>query len=531
LFGIGRFVAGYLYGAVVFYFSACQSKNGSPEKSASISARRRGDASRFLRRLFMAAPLSPQSSNSHSTAEFDAIAQHNATAQPGAEEVQYQSVVDNVPCMVYRFVMHPDGSFEFPLVSEGCRDIYGVERQQIQQNPTVIIDMIVPEDRASFNDSVAESAHTLTGWLWEGRVITGPGDYKWVHGDSRPRLQESGDIVWDGVLMNITSRKEAELLQRASEERFTAFMNNSPAIAFMKDEAGHYVYVNRPFEQRFDLTREQWFSKTDHDLWPEIADGLRQHDEQVLSSGATVEIEDAVPAPDGSMRHWRGFKFAVTDAAGHSLVAAMMIDVTDQKRIAQALQEQQAKLQVANAQLELLASKDGLTGVNNYRAFQARLEEMFNQSARYQTPLSVVLLDVDHFKAYNDDFGHPAGDEVLKRVAECLQRSTRNTDFVARYGGEEFVIILTCTEAQNSLPVCERIRLAIAQCERMRLSIEEEPVVHRQVTASFGVASYSPEINTLGDFIAAADKALYHSKKSGRNRVTHAMHMRQGLPG
>jgi diguanylate cyclase (GGDEF)-like protein len=108
----------------------------------------------------------------------------------------------------------------------------------------------------------------------------------------------------------------------------------------------------------------------------------------------------------------------------------MVIDVTKQKRIAAALQEQQEKLQQANAQLELLASKDGLTGMNNHRAFQAKLAEVFNQSARYGTPLSLVMLDVDNFKAYDDQFGHPAGDEVLKKVAACLQHSTRNTDYV-----------------------------------------------------------------------------------------------------
>jgi PAS domain-containing protein len=104
----------------------------------------------------------------------------------------------------------------------------------------------------------------------EGRVITGPNEHKWVHGASRPRLQENGDIIWDGVLMNITRRKE-EIEAAGQRRALYCVHDNSPAIAFMKDEAGRYVYVNRPFEQRFHLAREQWFHKTDAELWPDTA--------------------------------------------------------------------------------------------------------------------------------------------------------------------------------------------------------------------------------------------------------------------
>jgi PAS domain S-box-containing protein len=117
-------------------------------------------------------------------------------------------------------------------------------------------------------------------------------------------------------VMNITSRKEEELKLQASEERFNAFMDNSPAIAFLKDEAGRYVYVNRPFEQRFHSSREQWFNKTDAELWPDAAAALREHDHRVLSSRTTVEIEDTLHAPDGSVEYWRGYKFPGVDAAG-----------------------------------------------------------------------------------------------------------------------------------------------------------------------------------------------------------------------
>jgi diguanylate cyclase (GGDEF)-like protein len=236
----------------------------------------------------------------------------------------------------------------------------------------------------------------------------------------------------------------------------------------------------------------------------------------VLSSNTTIEIEETLPAPDGSVEYWRGFKFPISDGRGNSFVAAMVIDVTTQRETARALEEQRQELQEANGRLELLASQDGLTGLNNQRTFREKWVEMFNQSVRYDTPLSVVMLDVDNFKAYNDDFGHPAGDQVLITVGECLRRSTRNTDYVARYGGEEFVIILACTAAHNTFPVCERIRR----------SIEQTAMPHRPVTASFGIASYGPDAATPDDLLSQADRALYHSKQAGRNRITHFMQMK-----
>ncbi len=101
----------------------------------------------------------------------------------------------------------------------------------------------------------------------------------------------------------------------------------------------------------------------------------------------------------------------------------------------------------ANAQLAALAVTDGLTGLKNHRAFKERLAEEFHRAARYQLPFALLLLDVDHFKTYNDAFGHPAGDDVLRRVGVLLRENVRDTDFAARYGGEEVVVLLPFTGA------------------------------------------------------------------------------------
>ncbi len=177
-----------------------------------------------------------------------------------------------------------------------------------------------------------------------------------------------------------------------------------------------------------------------------------------------------------------------------------------------ALEAKQVALEEANVRLDALATMDGLTGVKNRRAFGEKLTEEIIRSLRYKTPLSLVLLDVDKFKQYNDTFGHLGGDEVLKTVARLLREQARTTDFVARYGGEEFTLVLPNTDAEG----------AVIMAERLRVVIESAPWPERAVTASFGAATLSSLINSETELIGAADRALYASKESGRNQVTHA---------
>lgn len=175
------------------------------------------------------------------------------------------------------------------------------------------------------------------------------------------------------------------------------------------------------------------------------------------------------------------------------------------------LETKQQALMEANVQLEALATIDGLTGAKNRRAFNDQLEMEFRRARRYSTPLSLLLLDVDKFKQFNDTFGHQAGDEVLKTVASVLMKSVRVIDFVARYGGEEFVILLPNTDTEG----------AMILSDRLRIKIEQASWTQRDVTASFGVATLIDDIKEGSELTHAADRALYASKEAGRNRSTH----------
>jgi diguanylate cyclase (GGDEF)-like protein len=175
------------------------------------------------------------------------------------------------------------------------------------------------------------------------------------------------------------------------------------------------------------------------------------------------------------------------------------------------------ELSAANQRLEELSHQDGLTGIANRRAFDFLIERQFREAKRRSEPLSVVLCDVDHFKAYNDHYGHPAGDECLKQVAAALARTCkRGIDVAARYGGEEFALLLPDTPAEGAVRVAENARRELAALAIAHAQSSTGPLV----TFSAGIASISIERDASPrDLVARADEALYRAKQLGRNRA------------
>ncbi len=166
-------------------------------------------------------------------------------------------------------------------------------------------------------------------------------------------------------------------------------------------------------------------------------------------------------------------------------------------------------------EMEKLATIDGLTQIANHRKFQDIMTMELERSQRYNTPLTLLLMDIDHFKKFNDTYGHPVGDLVLQMVAKALQGSIRNTDYCARYGGEEFVVVLIQADEAQSRILAERIRKAVES-----LQIENDGRVLR-VTVSIGSATYQVDAANKQELIDNADKAMYSSKQNGRNQVSY----------
>jgi diguanylate cyclase (GGDEF)-like protein len=175
------------------------------------------------------------------------------------------------------------------------------------------------------------------------------------------------------------------------------------------------------------------------------------------------------------------------------------------------------QLKAANQQLEYLANVDGLTQIPNRRSFDAHLQQEWGRMTREQLYLSLILIDVDCFKQYNDHYGHQAGDDCLKKVAIALKNTIKRTgDLVARYGGEEFATILPNTDAKGALHLAKQMRLSVAQL----LLPHASSAVSSLVTISLGIASLIPGKNISPErIIELADRALYQAKQQGRDRI------------
>lgn len=164
--------------------------------------------------------------------------------------------------------------------------------------------------------------------------------------------------------------------------------------------------------------------------------------------------------------------------------------------------------------MEKLATTDGLTELNNHRHFQELLSKEIERTRRYGSSVALLLMDIDHFKSFNDTYGHPVGDLVLKEISQCIKRSLRANDIPARYGGEEFTVIIPESNEQGALIIAERIRSTI---ENHVINSNDRQL---RVTVSIGVAAYPSLATNQPQLIDSADKALYNSKEHGRNRVT-----------
>jgi diguanylate cyclase (GGDEF)-like protein len=205
------------------------------------------------------------------------------------------------------------------------------------------------------------------------------------------------------------------------------------------------------------------------------------------------------------------------DGAGPTGIVAALRDATDRKTA-------EIKLKDALEQMERTAATDGLTGLTNRRHFDGLADGEWRRCGREHQPLSVLLLDVDHFKLFNDRYGHPAGDACLRAIASQLAAAARRpADLAARYGGEEFLLLMPHTDRAGALWVAERVRKFV-----LDLAIAHEgSTAPGVVTVSIGVATAWPKDpgsgpKNVGALLAAADTALYQAKSGGRNRVVIA---------
>ncbi|BCS99151.1 hypothetical protein DSLASN_47830 [Desulfoluna limicola] len=310
-------------------------------------------------------------------------------------------------------------------------------------------------------------------------------------------------------------------------------LNTIPSPVFYKDRHGVYQLCNRAFATMIlGIEETEIQGKTLFDLPGQIprqlAETYHRKDLELMEAGGVQTYEHQVRCADGSIRDFQFSKATVVDNGGRvSGLAGVMQDITSINRAKEKIVQQSEEIAATNRELEKLASLDSLTGLKNRRVFEESLNAHAHLARRNNSELSLIILDIDNFKEYNDRFGHPAGDEVLIQVGRLLKGGARQTDLSARYGGEEFAVILPDTGKEG----------ALIRARRFQQCFADHPWPKRDITISCGVATVcfgggqGPiSLCKIEPIIAQADKALYHSKQHGRNRSTHADDIGGGAP-
>jgi diguanylate cyclase (GGDEF)-like protein/PAS domain S-box-containing protein len=292
-------------------------------------------------------------------------------------------------------------------------------------------------------------------------------------------------------------RRKAEQFRVASLTRFQLiFESVSDAIFVVNPETGTFIDVNKAACTMFGFTHDELIGCTAGTLSTGVAPYTQADAVTRMGTEQSAPFDWHCRAKDGHL-FWAEISQRATMLEGRPVGLSILREITERKR-----QHEEVTYQ---------AHFDTLTGLPNRLDFDATLEQEIARSGRYNRPLCMAIGDIDHFKLVNDTFGHPAGDVVLKTVAQLMRKSLRSADYISRWGGEEFTILLPETNSDAAEEMLNRLRVRIAN--------HVIPEIGRAVTLSFGVTSYT-KLDSPDDLLKRVDRALYTSKETGRNKVT-----------
>ena len=318
----------------------------------------------------------------------------------------------------------------------------------------------------------------------------------------QPLFDESGRVNgMCGISIDITAEKA--LQNEIVEQKYLldSILNNIDAFVYMKDAERRFLYVNAQVAQLFGDTVENIVGKKDTEvLAKEIAEHFYQSDKLVFSSKTKQVIEETLTDDNGEIHHYLSTKFPLLHRDKTPVLIGFSTDVTELFKLKE--------------EFKKLANTDPLTHLYNRRFFTEQAEKEYQRVQRYSLSMTLISIDIDHFKTINDKFGHPAGDQVLTEVAKQLKANLRKTDILARIGGEEFSILLPETTAQAAMIFAERIRV---EQSNLRITGDWQGII--KLSISIGVSSLNTKDKAFDALFSRADKALYQAKKSGRNRV------------
>ena len=335
-------------------------------------------------------------------------------------------------------------------------------------------------------------------------------------------------------MSSIRPKLARQVKRPISNVYFESLFNKVPEAIALCDNHGYVIKINAEFRQMFGYTQAEVCGRSIDDL---VAPEGRRIDAatltRVAAQGEMFSTESVRQRKDGTLIHVSILGAPIQVHGKRVAVYGIYRNISDRKEAEQALLESQRQavetyaslqqrtqqLEEANALLERLSNLDGLTAIPNRRYFENLYQTEWRRACREQAWVSLIMVDVDFFKSYNDHHGHLAGDECLKRIAQALSDDNRAGDLVARYGGEEFVALLTSHTREGALRAAERMRLRVKELEIGH----GHSAVAPQVTISLGVASQKADTQADPmELLRKADEALYLAKTRGRDRVEEA---------
>lgn len=336
-------------------------------------------------------------------------------------------------------------------------------------------------------------------------------DGHWRDMEAQARLLPDSPVK-DAVVISsrdVTQRKKLARQLAQQHGLLRAIIDAAPDPIFYKDLDGRYLGCNGAYEKAMGHTLEELQGQTDAIMLNEQhAARVAERDREVTAGGSVLRTDEWIDTPDGERKLLDTVKAPILDDQGQCIgVVGICRDITENKLLQDKLRE--------------LAVTDGLTGLMNRRRLDEVLGTEWARARRHESTMSLLMIDIDHFKAFNDHYGHPEGDAVLSRLAKVLRSAVqRPGDAVARYGGEEFTVVLPLTHAVGARAIAQRIQDRLAAEDIGNLS---SPLAER-VTVSIGLASMVPgNDQSASELIAAADQALYEAKEAGRNQIAIAV--------
>lgn len=417
----------------------------------------------------------------------------------------YRMTADNLLDMISTH--RPDGTVIF--VSPSILQLFGYTPEEFIG--TSSYEYIHPEDMDKVKKADSKSRGTGDSYTQIFRMRRKNGKYIWVETSVRAiKNEDDSNKELICVTRDITARKKAEQELRVSNARFKAIFENAGTGIVIRDSNGSLIDVNTAYLEMTGYTREEvdQLSKIVH---PDDYESVHELINNLVAGKCSLDTSEVRFLDKNQQIMYTEVTSTLIPGTEHTPASIIRVvnDITESKRLVEELKK-------AKFDSDKLAATDFLTGILNRRAFTERFDAEFHRAAREKSSISLILVDIDHFKEINDKHGHQVGDLALQKLTKCLSRACRHYDFIGRQGGEEFIICLPNTGMEQGKIIAERMRRAVEGLN-INLLYLTEPI---KLTASFGVASCIPgEKESVDNIITRADAAMYKAKEEGRNRV------------